>query len=153
MAAVRMRQPDTLGVELGAGLTWRALFASTTFQLPGRWELEGRPIEIDAVTLTAGYRPVLYRMDVWQIQLGLAANIERLSLQRLDLDDARSHSYWDPGLAVGGAITRDVGGWLRVRLQLEACRQLGRTVRIPGGPDAAFNHLGGRAALSLAWLP
>ncbi len=105
------------------------------------------------MVLAAGYRPVLYRAGAWQIQLMVAANIERLSLQRTDLDDARSHSYWDPGLAVGGALVRDVGGWLRVRVQLEACRQLGRTVRIPDGPEAAFNQLGARAALSLAWLP
>jgi hypothetical protein len=38
-------------------------------------------------------------------------------------------------------------------LQVEGCRLLGRVVRVPDGPEAAFNPLGARAALSIGWAP
>jgi hypothetical protein len=153
LVAARMRWPDMLGVEVGAGVAWRSLLARASYQPPVRWDLEGRPIDVAGMALTAGYRPAAYRRGAWRIGPSLAVILERVTVQRADLQDAAVHPYWDPGVAVGGAITRDIAGVLRMTVHVEASRSFGRTVRVPDGPEAAFNRLGARAALSFAWLP
>lgn len=153
LVAARVRSPDTIGVEVGAGVAWRTLFARASYQAPARWDLEGRPIDVAGMALTAGYRPAVYERDAWRIGLVLAATLERVTVQRMDLQGAAVHGHWDPGVVVGGAFSFDLAGGLGLTMQVEGCRLVGRTVRVPEGPEAAFNHLGARAALSLVWTP
>jgi hypothetical protein len=153
LVAGRMRLPDLVGLELGAGVAWRSVFARASYQPSVRWDLDGRPIEVAAFAATAGFRPTAYRRGAWRLGPSLAMTLERLTVQRVDLQDTAVHPYWDPGVVIGAVVTRDMAGGLRMSLHVEACRSFGRTVRVPDGPEAGFNRLGARVGISIAWLP
>jgi hypothetical protein len=153
LVAGRMRWPNTVGIEIGAGVGWRSLFARAAYQPSAHWDFDGRLMEVTGIALAAGYRPAPFRRGAWRMGPSLAAGIERITVQRADLRSAEAHPYWDPGIAVGGAVTRDFEGVVRVSLHVEGFRSLGRTLRVPEGPEVDYNHYSARAALSFAWLP
>jgi hypothetical protein len=152
LVAGRVRWPNTIAIEVGAGVAWRSLFARAAYQPSARWDFDGRLVEVSGFALAAGYWPA-FRRGAWRIGPSVAAGIERITVQRADLRSAEPHPYWDPGVAIGGAVARDLEGVVRVTLHVEGFRSMGRTLRVPGGPELDYNHYSARAALSFAWLP
>ncbi|WP_428263066.1 hypothetical protein [Haliangium sp.] len=148
--AARLRWPDAVAVEVGLGLSWHGLWARAAYQPPAATSLDMRPLETGAVSLIAGYRPVSYRLGGWQLVPTVAGVLERVTVRRLDVDGAAVHAYWDPGLAIGGLLARDLGGGLRVAVEAQASRMLGRTLRVPDAAEEGFNRVGARLALWFA---
>jgi hypothetical protein len=149
--AGQWRDADLWSLEVGGSLGWRSLFLRAGYQAPAEWDFQGRPVEVSAVPLLAGWRPTLWRRGRLRLGVLAALVVERLALQRTDLAHATTHSYWDTGMAAG--LTMDMGltRWLAVGIRLEGSWfPDGRDVVIPDGPSAALNRLGLQLALQLA---
>jgi hypothetical protein len=151
-AGGRWRDPEIFGWEVDASLSWRFLFVGAGYQPAASWELEGRTLELTAVPIRAGWRHVLWASRRWLVVLTVAAVVERLTVQRVDLPRSAAHPFWDVGLGSGVVVARRLAGDLWLGLGLDAALYVpGREVEVPDGPSARLNLVSLRPALTLLW--
>jgi hypothetical protein len=150
----RFRSGGLLSLEVGGRLGWRGLFVGAGYQPGAEWDLEGRPVEVRAVPLAAGWRPVVWRRRSWELRAEVALLVEHMMLRRLDLEEAGGHGHWDVGVAGGTALAyrapRGVGAGIGVALCWFPAAQ---EIDIKDGPAARLSDIGVKWAFFLEWRP
>ena len=149
---LRMRTPALWGPELQLSVSAFDVRLGLALQFARTWSLEGRPIEVMGLGASLGYAPAVLELEVLSLQLWVGAALERLTIQRMDVESARRNVVWDAGPA-GGAVLRFVLGYgLSLGLSVSgAWYPTGRTVEVPQGPSATLNRFGVSIAGQISW--
>lgn len=151
--AARFRTPNFVGAQWQARFVLHGFFIGFELQLPRQWSLQGRPIEMLAAGGSIGWSPVLVNQG--DVQAGVLGGLcaENITLQRLDIEGASGHSFWDAGLLGGLFASFDPFSMLRLRISLEGIwMPLSRKVQIAKGPETEFNTFGLRLGISGAYV-
>lgn len=148
-----VREPTVLGLELALSLSLGGAIAEVGWQPPTEWDLDGRPLRIDALWLALGWHPRLAGDADTRLDAALTAVVERLTLRRLTVG-AETRAVWDVGVSGDLALSRPVDARWRIGL-LVGARWLptSNDVGIPDGPRTSLNFWRVRAALTVAWSP
>jgi hypothetical protein len=150
--AARWRSGGLWSLEVGGRLGWRSLFLGAGYQLAATWSLEGRPVEVRAVPLEAGWRPELWRRRAWLLEAEIAMLLEHLMLRRADLAQATTHGHWDVGLAAGLMLAYRSTSGLGAGIGAEVCLfPAAKEIEIANGPSARLSVFGVRTAFFLEW--
>jgi hypothetical protein len=97
--AERWRSGGLLATEVGGRLGWRGLFVGAGYQPPARWDQLGIPIEVSAIPLAAGWRPVVWSKWSLELQAEAALLVEQLSFRQ----GSDTYAAWEVGVG-GGAM-------------------------------------------------
>lgn len=144
--ALRLRTPDFFGPEAGLGLGYGPLALRLGFQIPTRWDLEGRPLGVSSLWAGLGLRH-LSRIEATEIGLSLGLTAEWLRIERLDLPWAEAHTYADAGLSLGAELRfRLLGGTMGAGAEVGGM-PTARTIRLPEGGQAVLGGVWGRIAI------
>jgi hypothetical protein len=157
-AGLRVREPNLVGLEVGAGLRLGRFFATLLFQPETSWTLRGRPLAVSSAAVELGLHHPLWQGEDARVSGRVAAVGERLELRQLDVEEGASHEALDAGVAMGLGIDRRVYGAVWAALGVEGIwlPTAGRVVLLndgSGGPEPriGFNGVGARATLGISW--
>ncbi|MCA9668874.1 MAG: hypothetical protein KC503_24940 [Myxococcales bacterium] len=139
--AARWRDAGVWALQASGAVGWRSLFVGVGYQAPATWRFEGRPVEVAAIPLHAGWRPTLWHSKHWRLSALAALSLERLLLRRLDLPLATTRGHWDVGVGAGLRFVAALRGFeVGARAGLTWFPS-GQRVEIPDGPSTKFNRL------------
>jgi hypothetical protein len=150
--AGRWRSSSLLSAELALSVSWYGIFARIGYQPAAEWTLEDRPVRVQGLPLALGWRPTLWTRGGWRLAVLGAARLEHSWLRRLDLEQARTHTRWDLGAALGLRLARQLARGWRAALRLEGSWfPAGARVAVPEGPSERLSALGIQVGLGLGW--
>jgi hypothetical protein len=150
----RVRSTGSTALRLGIQLALMRFFLTVDYQLPSRWTLDERQLELEGLGFTLGYSPVLWRLAALRFQGVVGGRLEYLSAARQDISSAKARTFWDVGLVAGAVVSWRALGWLDIGAVLQASVfPLGREVAIPNGPSAAANLVSFDSGIRIVLLP
>lgn len=159
-AGIRVREPDLVAAEFGAGLRIGPVFATARFQPGTNWTVEDRPVSVSAMGFELGWLHPLWLGEDAQAHGRVAVLAERLSIRQLDIEEDADHEALDAGGELGLVLeARVIGGlWVTVGAEGIWLPTAGSLViedevetneldwvRVP------FNGVGARATLAISW--
>ncbi len=151
-AGARWRGPSLWGPQFFAAVVAFEVRLQVAFQLPQTWALQGRPVEVRGLTAFLGYAPRLIDRGSlsWEIHAG--GVVERLTVQRLDIEGSARNQVLDVGLGLGSVLRVRIWSSLFAGLDVAGFwLPTGRSVEIPLGPSAALNRLGAQFSGQISW--
>lgn len=142
-----------VGMELGGRVGWGRFYSIVAYQPPTDWTWSGRHAESDVMLLTCGWRPVRWRRRPWALDGGVGIGVERLTVRRLDVPDAATHSLFDLGVVAGAVLGRrlGVGPWSVALTGELRWVPTAHELVVPGGSTHRVNIWSAQLGAAIEW--